>query len=153
MDPISIAAIGGLVTGSVAGMIQFVRWIQELRERKALSDDTAAKAGVEKDSIAIKNADQTLLMMKGMLELAKLSEGELRIRVRDLEAEGRASDKRVFELEHRVRDLEDELAREREERSVDQKLFEERLTKQAEAYEERLSALENGGNNGMERAH
>lgn len=148
MDPFSIAALGGLALGSVSGIIQFVKWIQELKERKALSDDKATKAEVEKDSLAIKNSENTLLMMQGMLEVAKLSEGELRVRVRDLEAEIRTDDKRIFELEHRVRDLEDELAREREERSADQKLFEERLLRQAEAYEERLTALENGGSDG-----
>ena len=141
MEPTSIAAISAIIISALTFAIQGWRFVQELRERAQMSADEATKSGAERDSIAIKGAEGALLMMQGLLEVAKMSEGELRQRVRDLEEQSRAKDKRIHELEVQHRDLQEQLNREREDYAIARQLFEDRVAKTAAEYELKLAAL------------
>ena len=156
MEPASLIAVGSLLLSIVLGAFQAIKYVQELKDRKELATNNATKAEAERDTIVVKGAEGALLMMQGMLEVAKLSEGELRIRVRELENENREKERRLAELERKVREYEEQLHEEREAYALSQKLFEDRLLKQATLYEAKLSellarttALEEGNNDGQ----
>lgn len=104
---ISLAALG---ISFILGGIQFIKSIQEIRSRATDASDAATKAEAERDRIAIQGAEGALMMMKGILEVTKLSEGELRIRVKELEADNREKDKLIRELQYKNEQLERQLA-------------------------------------------
>jgi hypothetical protein len=142
MEPTAIAALGALFISTLGMIFQSYKFIQELRERAKLSKEDATKAEAERDSIAVKNSEGTLLMMKGMLDVFKASDKELRTRVKELEDRERLKELRIRELEAAVIDREKQLHREREEYAEAQKLFEERMREVARQYEQKLQELQ-----------
>lgn len=98
MDSATLVAFTGLGIAVLGAVIQFYRWIIEVKDRSKVLSESATKAEAERDSIAIKGAEGALLMMERMLEVARMSEGELRDRVRELEKESRDKDKQIQAL-------------------------------------------------------
>lgn len=99
---VSVVALG---ISLVLAIVQVLKWKQELKDKHAAALDTATKAEAERDSIVIKGAEGALLMMQGMLDVAKMVEGELRSQIRELELESRKKDERIYQLEQENRSL------------------------------------------------
>jgi chromosome segregation ATPase len=106
----SIAAVSALVISIGGFLMQGWKWIQEVRDRSEVERDAATKAEVERDNIAVKSAEGTLLMMQQLLEVTKMSEGELRERVRELERENRDKERQLQELSYQSYLKDQELA-------------------------------------------
>jgi predicted RNase H-like nuclease (RuvC/YqgF family) len=106
----SIAAVSALVISVCGFLMQGWKWIQEVRDRSEVERDAATKAEVERDNIAVKSAEGTLLMMQQLLEVTKMSEGELRERVRELERENRDKERQLQELSYQSYLKDQELA-------------------------------------------
>jgi len=141
VEPTSLAAIGALIISAITIVFQAVKFVQELRERAARAADQATKSEAERDSVVVKSAEGTLLMMRGMLEMTRASESELKqdnrvlqSRVSDLEIE-------VKHLKSNNQELLEQLHREREERAKEQSAMEDRIRRMAQEYQAQLTAL------------
>lgn len=141
MEPTTIAALGALLISSIGMIFQGWKFIQEIRERASRSKDDATKAGAERDSIVVKTSEGMILVMQGMLDVARMSEAELRVRIKEVEKENLENEKRIRDLEEKNRVYEEALHREREEYAKSQELFEERMRLVVEQYEQQISAL------------
>lgn len=67
-----------LAVAAAVGLTQLAKWVNELKDRRALRRDNETKSQAERDSIMIKGAEGVVLMMQGMLETTQASEKELR---------------------------------------------------------------------------
>lgn len=142
MEPTTWIALGALVVSALGITFQSYKFIQDLRERARRSSEDATKAGAERDSIAVKTAEGTLLIMKGMLDVTKASESELRQRVTELEESDRQKDREIRELKETLEERDRALHREREEYAEAQVLFEKRVREVAAEYEKKLQELQ-----------
>lgn len=95
MTTSSFIAIVALAISFVGGVIQFVKWLQELRDRRQLAKETSIKSAAESQLSAIKASEGALLMMQEVLELTRAESRRKDERIRELEL-------RVFELERRL---------------------------------------------------
>lgn len=99
-----------LAVAAAVGVTQLLRWIQELRDRRALKREASTKSQAERDSIMIKGAEGVLLMMQGMLETTQASEKglresnvELSRRIRELETQNHALQQSLYDCEQHER--------------------------------------------------
>ncbi len=116
MEPATIAAVGALATAVVSLTFQGVKFIQELRDRASRAADQTTKSEAERDSVVVKSAEGALLLMQGMLDLARASNTELNqslresnMRIAELEKENREKALRIQSLEEANQRLEGQM--------------------------------------------
>lgn len=102
----TLISLLSFVVATALGLTQLIKWTGEFRDRRKLLREATTKAEAERDSIAIKGAEGVLLMMQGMLDVAKTSEKDLRDENRELRRRIHQLELENGGLEIRLRTLE-----------------------------------------------
>lgn len=111
-----IAGLSMLIA-AVVGFVTLIRYLNERRTEKRELREQATKAKAERDSIAVKGAENALLVMERMLKLSSESEEKLRCKVIELESTVEdlketinKKSRRIAELETIIDDMERRLS-------------------------------------------